>query len=128
MIKKLTEDIQKKSKELLDLYYDKDGLKKEEIDILAGNKNYLQSNLSLTHSNSNRTPDVWYNFYEKIKEAKIVNKNITNDMNENITADKIFDDILDDIMIKPLFSVEENKGRCFDLHEIFMIYMNLKKV
>lgn len=113
---------------MLDLYHDKDGLKKEEIDILAGNKNYLQSNLSLINTSSNRTPDVWYNFYEKIKESKIVNKNIPNDLNENVNSEKLFNLTLDEIMERPIFTIEENRGKCVDMHEIFMNYMNLKKV
>jgi len=133
IIKKFIQDIKKCSKELLDLYEDRDGLKKEEIDILAGNKNFYDSNLSLiSNSNysSNRTPDVWLNFYEKVKEVKFINRKIlnNNEFTEHINYEKIFCSALEDINSKPIFSAEESKGKCVDMHEIFQKYINLKKV
>ncbi len=133
MINKFTSEIKKRSKELLDLYEDKDGLKKEEIDILAGNKNFLESSLSLISNNNysiNRTPDVWLNFYEKVKEVKFINRKISNnsDFTENINYEKMFNSALDEISNKPIFTAEENKGKCVDMHEIYLKYMNLKKV
>ncbi len=128
MIKKFIEDIQKRSKELLDLYYDKDGLKKEEVDVLAGNKNYLHSHLSIGSNISTRIPDVWYNFYEKLKEAKNINKQINNEIYDNMNHEKLFSNSLEEIMMKPVFTAEENKGRCVDMHEIYMNYINFKKV
>ena len=68
---------------------------KEESEILAGNKNYLESNLNLINHNftqNQRKPDVWYNFYQKIKEIKIINKRDlnSNETNDNINYEKIF--------------------------------------
>lgn len=133
IIKKFIQEIKKCSKELLDLYEDKDGLKKEEIDILAGNKNFYDSNLSLisnSNYNSNRTPDVWLNFYEKVKEVKFINRKIlnNNEFTEHINFEKMFNSALEEINNKPIFSAEENKGKCVDMHEIYQKYMNLKKV
>lgn len=131
VIKRFIEDIQKQSKELLDLYSDKDGIKKEEIDILAGNKNFLESSLSVFH-NSNaqtRTPDVWHNFYEKIREMKVINKRVSgNEFNENLKYEKIFNNVLDEISSKQIFTAEENRGKCVDMHEIFLKYLNFKKL
>jgi len=108
-------------------------LKKEEVDILAGNRNFYDSNLSLiSNSNhiSNRTPDVWLNFYEKVKEVKFINRKIlnNNEFSEHINYEKIFNTCLDEIKNKPLFAEEENRGKCVDMHEIYQKYMNLKKV
>jgi len=133
LIKKIFQDIKKCSKELLDLYDDKDGMKKEEIDILAGNKIFYDSNLSLisnSNYNSNRTPDVWLNFYEKVKEVKFINRKILNniELTEHINFEKIFIAALEEINSKPIFTAEENKGKCVDMHEIYQILMNLRKV
>jgi splicing factor 3A subunit 3 len=132
LIKRFIDEIQKRSKELLDLYYDKDGLKNEEVDVLQGKKNYSQSQLSLGSNSMNgqhRTPDIWHNFYEKIKEAKVVNKKFADmEVPEYHNFEKMFSTALDEIMSKPIFSVEENKGKCVDMHEIYLVYNNLKKV
>lgn len=134
MIRKLIDQIQKISKELIDLSQDKDGLKKEEIDILAGSKNYLESNLNLLtsaqHSTTARPADVWYNFYQKIKEIKYLNKRdlSTSEVNENLNYEKIFNLTLDEVNSKSIFTSEENKGRCIDLHDIFLKFLNLKKI
>jgi hypothetical protein len=130
MIKKFADEIQKSSQELLDIKFDKNGLLKEEVDIFAGNKNYAQSEMSLiTSTSKQRAPDVWYNFYEKIREAKIVNKKLMDvDLPDLNNSEKIFNNTLDEIMTKPIFTVEENKGKCLDMHEIYLIYQNIKKV
>jgi hypothetical protein len=127
LIKRFTDEIQKRSKELLDISYDKEGSKKEEVDILKGDKNY---NINSSLNTTNRTPDVWFNFYEKIREAKIFNKKLTNesDITEINNFERIFNTTLEEIMTKPLFSVEENRGKCVDMHEIFLTFQNLKKV
>jgi len=135
IIKRFIEDIQKRSNELLDLYADKDGLRKEEIDILAGNKNYLESNLNLLNSQNlknthPRAPDVWYNFYQKLREIKIMNKrNLnTNEVNENTNYEKLFNTALDELNSKFLFTSEENKGRCVDMNNLYLRYLNFKKL
>jgi hypothetical protein len=131
MINKFIMEIKKASKDLLSLYEDKDNLKKEEIDILAGNKNFSDSSFALlknSNFNSNRTPDVWMNFYEKVKEIKFINRKIDNDFNDTINFEKMFNTTMDEISNKPIFSNEENKGKCVDMHEFYLIYLNLKKV
>ena len=131
MINKFISEIKKTSKDLQNLYEDKDNLKKEEIDILAGNKNFSDSSFALlknSNFNVNRTPDVWMNFYEKVKEIKYINRKIQNDFNDTISYEKMFNVTLDEMNNKPIFSNEENKGKCVDMHGIYMIYQNLKKV
>ena len=78
IMKKCINKIQSLSKELIELYEDKDGLYREETQILIGNKHYLESSFSLLHSHKNsdnknktkRKCDVWSNFYDKLKEIK----------------------------------------------------------
>ena len=131
MINKFTNEIKKFSKDLQIIFEDKDNMKKEEIDILAGNKNFSDSSFSLlksTNFNSNRTPDVWMNFYEKVKEVKYINRKIQNDFSDTINYEKMFNSTLDEINNKPIFSNEENKGKCVDMHGLYLMYLNLKKV
>jgi splicing factor 3A subunit 3 len=121
-MKKFLEEIKLRSKEILDIYNDQDGSRKEEIDIFAGNKHI--------NDMSTKTPDVWNNFYEKVKEIKNFNKKAqNNDFNEGSSSyDKIFHKALEEISNKSIFSAEENKGKCVDMHDIFLQYLNIKKV
>ena len=45
---------------------DIDGLKKDEIQILTGQKHYNQ-----LHETSNKQPDIWLNFYDRLKDIKV---------------------------------------------------------
>jgi len=135
IIKRFLEEIQKKSCEIIDLNSDKDGFKKEEIDILAGNKNYLESNLNLLNSGSSQTtqkkaPDVWYNFYQKLREIKLTNKrNLnTSEVNENTNYEKLFNTALDELNSKTIFTSEESKGKSLDLNNVFLKFLNFKKL
>ena len=120
IIKSITERIYKLSKEISEIL--KDNARKEEIDMFAGNKNANES--------STRSPDVWHNFYEKIKEVKIQNKNIQiiNENMDSFNVDKIFQFYLDDVHSKPIFTAEESKGKCVDMHELFLSYLNYKEI
>jgi splicing factor 3A subunit 3 len=133
LIKNLLASLQKRAKELLEIAEDRDGVKKEEIDVLAGNKNYMDSNLNLLNnkmSNTTKTADVWYNFYQKIKEIKVINKRdlSSSEINESSNYDKIFNNTIDEIMAKPLFNAEENRGKCVDMNDIYLQFLNLKKI
>ena len=138
IMKKCINKIQSLSKELIELYEDKDGLYREETQILIGNKHYLESSFSLLHSHKNsdnknkikRKCDVWSNFYDKLKEIKDTNKRIANnnEINENISGDKMFNMMLDEVNNKPIFSSEENKGRCVDMHFLYQKWINIKGI
>ena len=52
IIKKCIEQIQKRSRELISLYEDKDGLYREEIQVLLGKKHYSESSQSLLNKTS----------------------------------------------------------------------------
>ena len=74
IIKKCIEQIQKRSRELISLYEDKDGLYREEIQVLLGKKHYSESSQSLLNKTSKNSSsfshhrkegDYWINFYEK---------------------------------------------------------------
>lgn len=136
IIKKCLEQVQQKSRELIGLYEDKEGLYREEMQVLLGKKHFLESSQSLLNKNissssiQHKKPDIWINFYEKLKEIKHINKRnvTTNELNENLTGDKIFSTLLDEVNSKPLFTFDENKGRCVDLHILYQTYINIKGI
>ena len=138
IIKKCQDKIQQNARDIIDLFEDKNEIFKQEKLIMTGNLDYLNSNLSLLKpSNPNinnnyygnlltkkRKSDIWVNFYDKIKEIKILNKS-GNDINHSTTGDKIFNNLLSEINPKTLFTNEENFGKCLDLHELYHHYINI---
>ena len=130
--------IQEISRELLDLYEDKNGLYKEENLILIGKKHYLDSSQNLlknnnknnNNNNNNKKIEIWKNFYDKLKEIKLLNKrNLnTDDVLENISSDKLFNKMLENINKKILFTTEECKGKYLDLHENYNEFINIKNI
>ena len=141
IIKRCQDKIQQNSRDIIDLFEDKNENFKQEKLIMTGNVDYMNSNLCLLKqtnlNNSNnyysnllmkkRKADIWVNFYDKIKEIKMLNKS-GNDFNHNITGDKIFNDLLSEINLKTLFTNEENFGKCLDLHELYHEYINIPNI
>ena len=138
IIKKCQDKIQQNSRDIIDLFEDKNEIFKQEKLIMTGNLDYLSSKLCLLKpSNPNmnnnyygnlltkkRKSDIWVNFYDKIKEIKLLNKS-GNDINHSTTGDKIFNNLLSEINPKALFTNEENYGKCLDLHELYHKYINI---
>ena len=138
IIRKCQDKIQQNDRDIIDLFEDKNGIFKQEKLIMTGNLDYLSSNLSLLKPNNpntnnnyygnlltkKRKSDIWVNFYDKIKEIKILNKS-GNDINHSTTGDKIFNNLLSEINPKTLFTNEENFGKCLDLHELYHKYINI---
>ena len=141
IIKRCQDKIQQNSRDIIDLFEDKSENFKQEKLIMTGNVDYMNSNLCLLKptniNNSNnyysnllmkkRKADIWVNFYDKIKEIKMLNKS-GNDFNHNITGDKIFNNLLSEINLKTLFTNEENFGKCLDLHELYHEYINIPNI
>ena len=40
----------------------------------------------------------------------------------------MFNMLLDECNSKPIFTAEENKGRCIDLHTLYQTYINIKGI
>jgi len=138
LMKEIIEKIQKLSRDLLDLYEDKDGYYNEENLIFLGKKRYSDSSLNFIYkeqnnknsinNNNNSVNIIWKNFYDKLKEIKNNNKRNLNsdDVFDNISSDKLFNKLLENINKKISFNSEENKGRTLDLHSNYIEYINLK--
>ena len=138
IIKRCQDKIQQNSRDIIDFFEDKSETFRQEKQIMTGNLDYMNSKLCLLKpaniNNSNnyysnllmkkRKADIWVNFYDKIKEIKILNKS-GNDINHGISGDKIFNSLLSDINLKHLFTDEENFGKCLDLHELYHEYINI---
>ena len=140
IIKRCQDKIQQNSRDIIDLFEDKSENFKQEKLIMTGNMDYMSSKLCLlkptTINNNNyytnllmkkRKADIWVNFYDKIKEIKMINKS-GNDINHTITGDKIFNNLLSEINLKTLFTNEENFGKCLDLHELYHEYINIPNI
>jgi hypothetical protein len=141
IIKRCQDKIQQNSRDIIDLFEDKNENFKQEKLIMTGNIDYMNSNLCLLkpiniNNNNNyysnllmkkRKADIWVNFYDKIKEIKMLNKS-GNDINHSTTSDKIFNNLISDINLKTLFTNEENYGKCLDLHELYHEYINIPNI
>lgn len=138
IIKNCQDKIQQNSRDIIDLFEDKNEIFKQEKLIMTGNIDYLNSKLCLLKPNNpninnnyygnlltkKRKSDIWVNFYDKIKEIKLLNKS-GNDINHSTTGDKIFNNLLSEINPKTLFTNDENFGKCLDLHELYHNYINI---
>ena len=138
IIKRCQDKIQQNARDIIDLFEDKNEIFKQEKLIMTGNIDYLSSSLCLLKPNNpninnnyygnlltkKRKSDIWVNFYDKIKEIKMLNKS-GNDINHSTTGDKIFNSLLSEINPKTLFTNEENFGKCLDLHELYHNYINI---
>ena len=129
--------IQEISRELINLYEDKNGFYKEENLILIGKKHFLDSNQNLlknnnknVNNNNNKKIEIWKNFYDKLKEIKLLNKRNLNsdDVFENVSSDKLFNKMLENINKKILFTNEESKGKFLDLHDNYNEFINIKNI
>ena len=138
IIKRCQDKIQQNARDIIDLFEDKNEIFKQEKLIMTGNTDYLNSKLCLLKPNNpninnnyygnlltkKRKSDIWVNFYDKIKEIKMLNKS-GNDIYHNTTGDKIFNNLLSEINPKTLFTSEENNGKCLDLHEFYHNFINI---
>ena len=141
IIKRCQDKIQQNSRDIIDFFEDKSETFRQEKQIMTGNLDYMNSKLCLLkpaniNNNNNyysnllmkkRKADIWVNFYDKIKEIKMLNKS-GNDINHSTTSDKIFNNLISDINLKTLFTNEENFGKCLDLHELYHEYINIPNI
>jgi hypothetical protein len=118
-LKHLIEQSQLKCKTAAEIYQDKDGMRSDDIQALAGQKN-----------DKNKTGDVWTSFYDKVKEVKdyhrrfAINQGLPEIQNAQWFCQHAYEADKSD----KLFSGEEDMGKRVDMHEFFVKYVNMKKI
>ncbi|XP_076819996.1 splicing factor 3A subunit 3-like [Clavelina lepadiformis] len=97
---------------LTELYEDNDGLRQEEVEAIAG-------------------PNEFQEFYKRLKEVKDFHRKHPNEIFIPMTVefdelDKARESPTDEMNNMVEFTDEEAYGRFLDLHECYMLYINLK--
>jgi len=119
-IKNLIELTQTKSVESLALINDADGLKKEELAILEGKK----------ATNPQKAPDVWLNFYDRLKDIKDYHRKYIpqGTMYQPRDDEYFINNVFEPPFEKPQFTGEEANGKFVDMHNLYLEFINLKKI
>lgn len=110
-------EAQRKARIVIEAVEDKDGMKKEEVDTLAG-------------ARSNKPAgDVWMNFYDKIKETKDYHRRFGNVGREEVRdPDWYLERATEQDTTESFFSLEEDYGRRVDMHTAYRAFLNLKRL
>lgn len=117
-LKYLVEATQLKCKMAIDIYQDKDGMRTDDINALAGQRA------------DKKGGDVWTSFYDKVKEVKDYHRrfSVNQGLPEVQNSEWFYQRALENDKTESLFSGEEDYGKRVDMHELFVTYLNLKKI
>jgi len=117
-MKYLIEASQMKSKTAVEIYQDKDGMRSDDINALAGQRG------------DKKQGDVWTSFYDKVKEVKDYHRrfSINQGLPEVQNSEWFYQRAFEADKTGSLFSGEEDVGRRVDMHEHFVRYVNIKKI
>mmetsp|Transcript_106196 Transcript_106196/g.331283 ORF Transcript_106196/g.331283 Transcript_106196/m.331283 type:complete len:531 (+) Transcript_106196:56-1648(+) len=117
-LKYLIEATQLKSKTAVDIYQDKDGMRTDDINALAGQRG------------DKKQGDVWTSFYDKVKEVKDYHRrfSVNQGLPELQSAEWFYQRAFEADKSGKIFSGEEDFGRRVDMHEHFVRYVNIKKI
>merc|ERR1719411_2500401 len=117
-LKYLIETSRQKCKTAVDIYQDKDGMRTDDINALAGQRA------------DKKQGDVWTSFYDKVKEVKDYHRrfSINQGLPELQNAEWFCLRAFEADKTESLFSGEEDLGRRVDMHEHFVKYVNIKKI
>jgi len=114
----LVQASQGKAKTAIDIYQDKDGMRSDDINSLAGQRA------------DKKQGDVWTSFYDKVKEVKDYHRRFT--INQGLpelqNAEWFYQRAFEAERTEALFSGEEDLGKRVDMHEHFTKYLNIKKI
>ncbi|KAI8575662.1 hypothetical protein K450DRAFT_260568 [Umbelopsis ramanniana AG] len=116
VVNKFLNKITEKSQQLYDLYEDKDGARKKEIDALA------------------TTSDTFGDFYERLRVIKDHHRKYPNEfvvpseLQFIIQERQKLEDGSEEAELDTLFSGEEGNGRFLDLNPLYTQYINLKHI
>lgn len=117
-LKYLIEASQLKCKTAADIYQDKDGMRSDDINALAGQRG------------DKKTGDVWTSFYDKVKEVKDYHRrfSVNSGLPELQNAEWFYQRAFEADRSESLFSGEEDMGKRVDMNEHFVKYLNIKKI
>ncbi|CAJ1408811.1 unnamed protein product [Effrenium voratum] len=117
-LKHLVETTQLKCKTAIDIYQDKDGMRTDDINALAGQRA------------DKKGGDVWTSFYDKVKEVKDYHRrfSVNQGLPELQNSEWFYQRAMENDKTDSLFSGEEDYGKRVDMHELFVTYLNLKKI
>uniref|UniRef100_A0A7S3TS17 Matrin-type domain-containing protein n=1 Tax=Strombidinopsis acuminata TaxID=141414 RepID=A0A7S3TS17_9SPIT len=117
-MKYLVEMSQAKSKTAVEIYSDKDGMRSDDINALAGQRS------------DKKAGDVWTSFYDKVKEVKDYHRrfSVNQGMPEVQNPEWFYQRAFEAEQSDKLFSGEEEFGKRIDLHEHYTKYLNIKKI
>jgi len=117
-LKYLIETAQLKCKTAAEIYQDKDGMRTDDINALAGQRG------------DKKAGDVWTSFYDKVKEVKDYHRrfSVNQGLPEVQNANWFFEHGFSSDRSEALFSGEEDLGKRVDMHEHYVRYVNIKKI
>jgi len=116
-LKYLVDTAQHKCKMAHDIYLDKDGMRTDDINALAGTR-------------SDKKGDVWTSFYDKVKEVKDYHRrfSVNQGMPEVHHAHWFYERAFEADKTDKLFSGEEDFGKRVDMHSIYQNFINIKSI
>merc|ERR1719198_2746092 len=117
-LKHLIETSQQKCRTAAEIYQDKDGMRTDDINALAGQRT------------DKKVGDVWTSFYDKVKEVKDYHRrfSVNQGLPEVQNAAWFHQHAFQSDRSEALFSGEEDLGKRVDMHEHYVRYINLKKI
>jgi hypothetical protein len=117
-LKHLIESTAKKCKTAADIYEDKDGMRADDINALAGQRT------------DKKGGDVWSSFYDKVKEVKDYHRrfSINQGLPELQNPQWFYERAMENDPTETLFSGEEDTGKKVDMHKIYSDFINMKKL
>lgn len=117
-VKYLVDASQQKCKIAVDIYQDKDGMRTDDINALAGQRADKKSG------------DVWTSFYDKVKEVKDYHRrfSVNQGLPELQSATWFYERAIEADKTSTLFAGEEDTGKRVDMQEHFARFLNLKKI
>jgi len=117
-LKYLIETAQLKCKVAAEIYQDKDGMRTDDINALAGQRG------------DKKVGDVWTSFYDKVKEVKDYHRrfSVNQGLPEVQNSKWFYQHAFESDRSEKLFSGEEELGKRVDMQELFVKFINIKKI
>merc|ERR1719408_185488 len=117
-LKYLIEAAQNKCKIAAEIYQDKDGMRTDDINALAGQRG------------DKKVGDVWTSFYDKVKEVKDYHRrfSVNQGLPEVQNAQWFYTHAFQSDRSGAIFSEEEDLGKRVDMHQFYRTFINIKRI